>query len=413
MRARCTTLSVAALAGLLLTPSPLLQARPAARGYRAAPPPEVLAIIAEVEGEAWIAPPGSRPAGTPARPLMPLLPETLLRLAPGARLSLICRSNTAFVLHTTERLRPPLCDRGAPLPEGSFAAIRPDGGQLRVVGQSFEILADVRGGEEGLRPVLLAPRNTWIADGRPTLLWTAVTGATHYQIEISGSPLPAVTLEATPELCRQGQLAGQGAEICRWEWPPEGPALLAGRRYFPILRAWHAEGGGWIEESLLRSSEIRVLGEDEARKLAEARGQLAASGLPSSARHLLAASLLAEKGLRAEALAEVGQLFPPQAPHPPVPEVVVTVGELLRASDLGYRAAAVFRQILENEEDPSLARAAAELGLGRVHAGWNDPESALPHLEAAERAYTELGDLRHAGIAECEASRSRARLLQP
>ncbi len=226
-----------------------------------------------------------------------------------------------------------------------------------------------RGDQEKI-PYLLNPRNTTIADTRPTFIWQPVAGASGYRLSL-------IPVEG------EGWSRDTGPETTRLTYPPEAPPLAPGSVYKVELTTLDKPTA--VDGSVLRlppAAELAALAKDEA--------SLQALPLAETGRSLMLAQLYRQRGFLAAALAQLEPLAAAQ--QPPSASLWQQVGDLYLEMELTDQAETTYQQALSAAAatDPA-AQAAAHLGLARVALTFGETAPALDHLTAAETLYRQAG----------------------
>jgi len=217
-------------------------------------------------------------------------------------------------------------------------------------------------------PMALAPRQTKLLNPRPTLRWSAVPGATPYQVNLQGTDW-STTVSGATELV----------------YPPDAPTLKSGVAYRLVVaagdRSSNEETGPGLGFTLLDA------GEAAAVQVAEAK--IRALGLPDAGTRLLVANLYAVHGLYAEAI----DLLSPLAASGQ-PAVARLLGDLYLSIGLNRQAEESYLQALSLSEGASdvEGRAAARAALGNIYEALGSRTEAVKHWQAAIADYEQLGD---------------------
>lgn len=245
---------------------------------------------------------------------------------------------------------------------------------LRVHREQIEVLLSPRPGAPGYgnMPVVLSPRNTWLADGRPAIRWRAVKDAEDYEVVVSG-PKGEVWRATTqkPEL----------------RYPEAQPALQAGVKEYHIQVIARM---GLAEPP--RPSEavwVTVLSAAEAEQVRQFETQVDALGLSADSAHFFLAAYYADQGLYDAAIVELVPLVE-AVPSPPVHRLL---GYVYRAVELDREAERSYTEArrLAWEQRNWMVEAEAEVGLGHAAFAAGRVEEALSHYRAAMALYQELG----------------------
>jgi hypothetical protein len=228
-------------------------------------------------------------------------------------------------------------------------------------------------------PVILAPRKTKLLDPQPRLRWTAVNGASGYQVIVRGGSLNwGVEVRGKTELI----------------YPRSAPPLLSGVDYKLIVLANNQrsdeEGAPGMGFALLSSNEAKEVRREEQRirdmRLAE---------LPT---RFLIAHLYAGYGLHAEAIEQLEDLdkkMPEPASARLLGDLFQTIG-LNRQAEQSYSTALELSRRAGDEEGQLLARQA----LAQIYGALNNKNLSAQHLKAALELARKLGDQTTAGKLE-------------
>ncbi len=191
-------------------------------------------------------------------------------------------------------------------------------------------LSTLRGGSD-TTPLILEPRKTALPDGRPTLRWRAVEGATRYRVEVSGE---------------QGPLWDRETADTALEYPADAAALAPGGDFLWEVRALSGQ-----DELRREASYVHVLGADEARDVQGALARIgeSAGGAESPAARYLSGSYLSGRGLYRDAATQFEALSR-LSPDSPAPHEAL--GNVYRAVGLMDLAAAEYQRALELGREP-------------------------------------------------------------
>lgn len=290
----------------------------------------------------------------------------LLRLEPGARVTVVCADLTPVVIVSTLSGVP--CDTTTPLLVYHGSSISP----TRAAGDAAALV--------------IAPRRTRLLGLPFAIRWAEVPGATAYQVQVRG---PGV---------RWSDVVEGAHEIV---YPEDAPPLVPGEEYRAIVTV----GGASVDVAGQPGQGFSLLAPEEAGAVREAEARLRGLNLGEPATRYLVATLYAAHGLNADAIAQLEAL----AGTLEAPAVVRWLGELyLRVglNDLArdrYRGALALSEQAGDVEGQALARRALAR-LAYCNDG-NASEAALG-LQQAQQLYEQLGA---SGLVE-EIGALRARL---
>lgn len=315
-----------------------------------------------------------------------LRPGEAIHVPAHAQVTLACSIDTLVSLTGPADwvLDTAACQRGVPLPEGSYQNLDSHAGRIIPRNGALLLELETRGVEAGFGPILLSPRNTAVLDANPRLIWTRVPDAAEYQIEVRGQARTLIPLAADGLQCGPGSGPWQGLDVCSWapsgRWPPLEPdrsvSLKFGTRQ--TLKGPLRQAPGVYE--------IRLLSADDQRRVQESLRHIATLHLDEPSRLLLTAGVSVQSGLYADAIAAYYEALQAQE----IPEARVTLGDLYLTRDL---AALADREYLQAQADTSdfAVQAAAELGRGHVAYSQRRFGDAQAHFERASEIYSKLG----------------------
>ncbi len=244
---------------------------------------------------------------------------------------------------------------------------------VRIHGGQIEALPSTRPtpSDGGNLPVVLSPRNTQLADGRPAIRWRAVEGAEGYEVVVSGPG---------------GELWRATAQETELPYPEMQPPLEAEVGYLIQVTARMAQA----EQS--RSSEavlVTVLSAAEVEQVRQFEAQIEGLGLSGESARFFLAAYYADQELYDEAIVELVSLAE-EAPSPPAHRLL---GDVYLDVGLDDEAAQSYRDACElaQEQGNRPVQAGAEVGLGHAAFAAGRFEEALSHYRAAQALYQELG----------------------
>ena len=266
---------------------------------------------------------------------------------------------------------------------------------VRIHGEQIEALPSTRPtpSDNDNLPVVLSPRNTHLADGRPAIRWRAVEGAEGYEVVVSGPG---------GELWRA---TAQGAEL---PYPEAQPPLGAEVGYLIQVTARMAQA----EQP--RPSEpvlVTVLSAAKVEQVSQFEAQIEGLGLSGESARFLRAAYYADQELYGEAIAALVSL----AEETSAPLAHRLLGDVYLDVGLDDEAAQSYRQARElaQEQGNRPVQAETEVGLGHVAFAAGRFEEALSHYRTAQTLYQELGLASDAGAVAELASGAEARLPTP
>lgn len=371
------------------------------------------AVFTVVEGNITVAERpahrSSRPVVRRARPLQVVRSREEIHVPAGARMVLVCSNDHGVFLSGIVDfvLTEEACRAGQQLQAGTFGSLAPKAGHLCHLGSALALARETRGEEEaGLGvPILLSPRNTAVLSSRPEIVWSQVSGATDYSIEILGGVNVSLSLRAIQASCEPMSEKWGGRAVCSAAFPssPSGAEIPPGGRVAVTVKARRG-----IASPLRWESEVLWIQRLPAGQEAKVRKRLAdQAGLSvgETARHLLAAGIYAENKLYADAIAAYRDALA----GGDLPEVRVTLGDVYFVIGLLSMADRSYREALSSSQDPAV-RAGAELGLGRIEYARRSYERAIEHFHKARKLYKSLGLTDEAKAAKLGAKKARERL---
>jgi tetratricopeptide (TPR) repeat protein len=145
--------------------------------------------------------------------------------------------------------------------------------------------------------VLLSPRETTVAQARPSLRWTAVDGAEEYLLNLVGPKPWTVHLPAGEVPCRVEEHPPGRLKVCAVPWPRDAPDLAPGPASYLAVGA-RVGRLGKMRTSELWSVRLR---EDDGRKLEASLHALRRLGLSGAEESFREAVLYERSGLRSDA----------------------------------------------------------------------------------------------------------------
>lgn len=236
-------------------------------------------------------------------------------------------------------------------------------------------------------PVLIFPRNTLIAEPRPTFRWTTVEGTTAYHLRVVNAIGGAqwTTETAATELT----------------YPAGAPALEPDVTYLVQVGA---EPGAMQEEE---RTWFALLGDEARGELTAAVEAIRASGVSSPAERYLLGQLYSDYRLWGAAIDELE----PLVAREPRAGLYRQLGDVYFESALYLFAEDRYRAALDaaTAADDRAGAAAAHVGLGRVADAYGRYDEAIAHLEEARALYDELEDVERVEAAAAALAEVQAR----
>jgi tetratricopeptide (TPR) repeat protein len=367
-------------------------------------PPELTAILTQVEGQVTLSPESReeiRSVRHAARRQIFRRGE-VVHVPKGALATLIC-STEMLVSLTGPRdwaLDAGACGRGLPLPKSSYRNLASYAGRILPKDGALLLELETRTVEIGPGPILLTPRDTAVLKDHPSLLWTQVPDAVEYEIEIRGAVETSIRLKASELQCGHGSGPWRDLDICSWSSSGKWPTLEPEKPIFLKLGSRHALAAPLRQ--IGEAYKIHLLSVRDQCDIQEGLRQIAALPVDKASHLLLSAGLYAQHGLFADAIATYDEALQAQE----MPEARVTLGDLHLAHGLAALADREYRQVLAGAPD-SAVQAAAELGLGQVTYLRKHFGEAREHFERARALYASLGLTEEAAQAAAASSQAQ------
>ncbi len=374
-----------------------------ASGAVAGPPAAEIAFALDFSGSVDVRPPSRRQAVTLCV-FMPVEDGAVLELAPGASVTLVCTNDAAIHLTETAQLTAGRCEKGQPLPAGTYSELKPRGGHIPSVLVEFdrELTRDKKE-EYGNVPVVVSPRQTALLNDRPVIRWTEVPAAIEYEIRLNGSAGFEISPDPKQLSCGPEKLLAGAVRSCSVRWPADRDGLPAGADHFLTVAARTS----YVEKP--RASEERnkicLLLQHEAAEIRRFVEQIDLVPHDLSYYELSRALFLAGRYSRQGLYSAAIPLYSQALELRPSAELRVTLADAFRAVGLYRFAAAQYHKVLEDHAGD--AGAAAELGLAWVYYIWRDCARAAVHADRARSSYEQEGLSEEEALAEkirCEAS---------
>jgi hypothetical protein len=367
------------------------------------------AVLAELRGNVTIRETGVRRGAHPE----PRRAQFLQIVRAGDEVNLPAEAGAGFVCSTdrwvevngnkSQRLTEDLCRSGKSLPPGTYRKLAPGAGRLRSIKNALVLEGDTRNGDEedSAVPILVSPRNTTILEARPTLLWTPVSEATDYAIDLTGPKPFKVYLDASSVDCtaKWGDVT-----VCTLPYPDKEPDLPPGTISFLAIHARRGIAAPLREEA--QPGRLKRLAPDKAEEIRRQLERLGNLPLDEQSRQLLAADIYAQEGLFTDAISSYRRVLATRD----TPEVRVTLGDILLKIGLLRPAARLYQEVLDR--NPGVAvTAAAEFGIGRVEYARRSFDHAESYFRKARDLYSALGLKEEAEAAERGAEEARRKRL--
>ena len=360
---------------------------------------ELTAVFTQVQGNVMVAEATSPIRGQSEVPprhaqfLQVVKSGDRLNLPSGSGAVLLCSSDLLVELTGGNQLRLTdfLCRKGKPLAPGTYLRLAPAAGRMRSLAGALVLEGESRGGDEDFAvPIVLSPRNTKLRDARPTILWTQVSEATEYEIELNGPRTFRLSLDASQVVCTE---TWGDSKACSLPYPTQAPDLPPGTLTFLSVRARLGLASPLREEG--KPSRIERLSPGKVEDIRIKWERLEALPLDEAARQLLQADLYAREDLLADAIPAYRRVLAVRD----IPEVRVTLGDALLKIGLLRMAARTYQEALDRNPGTAV-QAAAELGLGRVEYTRMSFGHAACHFKKARELYAALGLKREAAAAK-------------
>jgi len=348
----------------------------------------VRAAIGGLAGEVSIVrqPASGPPEILPVHSAMLVPPEASVVVAAHAWADVVCSTETLVTLvgPVRRQLTAEACRGGNPLPLGSYRRTAPEAGSLSPRWQVYERPA--RGPEKAdpSLPLLLVPRDTWVLEPRPAISWTRVERAVEYEIEKVGTEKKTARLDAAAVACGPSPDFPGGPDVCSAPYPPELPDLAPGEKVALRVNVRKNLAGPMLEG--LPPHGVTRLPAERASEARTGLDRIAALPAGEPTRRLLAAGLLADNRLDADALRAYRGVLDAGGSA----AVRVTLADLYLRMRLDGYAEAAYRTAL-TESDGAATRAAAETGLGQVERRRGSFNAAHDHFTQAQALYARAG----------------------
>lgn len=356
-----------------------------------APPSQLTAVFTQVQGNVTVAEasiPVQREVSTvrPAQVLQVVRSGDRLNLPSGARAIILCSSDRWLELTGGHELllTEELCGKGKLLTRGIYLRLAPAAGRMRSLAGALVLERETREGDGeyfGI-PLLLSPRNTKIRDSRPTILWTQVSDASSYEIELMGpNNFGPLILDANQVVCNE---TWGDFKVCSLPYPTKAIELPPDTVSFLAIRVRRGLAAPLREEA--QPNRIQRLPSDKAETLQKELQRLGTSPLNELARQLLEADLYTREGLLADAITVYRKALSVQD----IPEARITLGDTLLEVGLLHLAFKTYREALDRKPGTAV-QAAAEFGLGKIEYSRGNSGQAACHFGRARKLYALLG----------------------
>lgn len=227
--------------------------------------------------------------------------------------------------------------------------------------------------DTGLYPVVISPRRTRLSNLRPTIRWTAIAGAkaqTTYTVTLYGDRMKAIW---TITVVGQTRLA----------YPDNAPPLAPGQDYKVVVTV----GGQSSQQEHSPGLGFTTLTIAEARRLADAELQRQRLRLPETPTRFLIANLYVARGLYAEAIEQLEDLYATMKE----PAVVRLLGDIYVATGLNREAEKRYLEALSLTPTGDLeGLGLTRKSLAQVYESLGLIDRAIARLAAAKKAYQRL-----------------------
>lgn len=232
-------------------------------------------------------------------------------------------------------------------------------------------------------PILLSPRNTFIADNRPTFTWQPVEGAKGYRVSVSVGEGRSWSRETTDSSL---------------PYPADEPPLEPGS--VNIVTLVTLDNTFTADTSLLN-----VLDEEAMATLTEKETAVRSLGLDSASQAYLLAQLYQEENLLVAAINQLNGLA--QGETRLTASIWQQLGDLYFASELYVLSEENYQMALDTAiaADDLNAQAAAYIGLSQTAYAFKETEQAVNYLETAEFLYRQAGQEALAELVAAEKDR--------
>ena len=356
------------------------------------------AVLTSVEGAVRVVEPGKRAPGLIALSLQVVREGQKLEAGTGSSLLAICSTERSLELVGPGEwsLTPEFCASGQRLPEGTYDAFVPRAGRPRALENVLVSTAAVRDpGESGL---LVSPRTTRLLEPPEVILWRPVEGAFEYAIELSGRAQPILLEAATADCVRRS--AWNDEILCALAWP--GPSILE-PEVEHFLAVGFSRGLAARFEHYGDKAALRLLGDQEARRVRRQLTQVAGLPLSPGERQFLSAEIYLRNGLWSAAVSA----YQGASKELELPAASVALGDLFAATGLSDLATRNYQAALDSKD--SAAAAAAALGLGCLYSTYARFDEAERYFRQASDYYRVAGLLAEAAMARIHADEVASR----
>lgn len=228
---------------------------------------------------------------------------------------------------------------------------------------------------KGVFPVVIAPRKTMVVNLRPMIRWSPIAGAkqgTTYNVTLYGDGMKALW---SKDVVSQTRLA----------YPDDERPLMPGQTYIVVVTSEGASSqqdhSPWLGFTTLTPEQARTFAEAEMK-----RRQL---GLADPQTRLLVSNLYAARGLYAEAIEQLEELYATRKE----PVVARTLGDLYAEVGLNREAEKKYLEALDLTPAGDLdGLGLTQRNLAQVYESLGVFEKAITRLRAAAGAYRRLGN---------------------
>jgi tetratricopeptide (TPR) repeat protein len=342
---------------------------------------------------------------------MSIPPGWSVAVAKGAWIEVVCARDTETLVTLPGPVRwrptPASCRDGRPLLRGSYRRLAPDAGRLVDRGGALLYERQPRGPETDdlSLPVLLSPRDAYVLDPRPVLAWTRAEKAVEYEIEQMQVGGRKARLAVDAVSCGPSREFPGKRDICLTPYPAELPDLVPGAKVALRINVREHLTGEMREGRSPHG--VTLMPAERARQVRADLDRISRLAASASARRLLAAGILADNRLYADALRAYGSVLDSSASA----AVRVALADVYLHAGLDGFAEAAYRTALTEGADDA-TRAVTEMGLGAVERRRGAFPAARGHFARAQALYASArlaADAREAGKAARRAAADAAK----
>lgn len=341
-------------------------------------------------------------------PFQTMAPGVIIHVPSGASVEVVC-STPSFVRiegPASWRLDRQSCGRGKPISRADYALVAPRGGRFQYARGLWAFERTMRGEREldPLIPVILSPRDTLIRSPRPTLAWLRVPLASQYRIDWGSRGADAFSIQlGTDEVACSGRR--DGLDVCELPWPSDRPDLPPGRTYFLRIAARRAVVDDW--HAAKDPVEVSTMGADQAALVETRLAGLGRLGFGDAPWEVAVAGVLAEAGLKAEAIESVRKAID----LAPTAALRIALADLYLSTGLDQLARVLYSEDLE-DADPAV-RASAAFGMGRLESRQGRYHEASLRFLQARKLYPNRSFHEERAAARSEAKKAEAHHRRP